>query len=65
LAEYVGGANLVNIHGASEPLATTAGKAKSRRWTPMNADAKPKFKYLRLSAFISGFFFFSVNGYQI
>jgi len=29
----------------------------------MDADAKPKFRYLRLSAFISGFFFFSVNGY--
>jgi len=25
---------------------------------------KPEFKYLRLSAFISGFFFFPVNGYE-
>jgi len=37
---------------------------ESRRWTQINVNAKPEFIYLRLSAFISGFFFFSVNGYE-
>ena len=30
----------------------------------MDADVKPEFKYLRLSACIGGFFFVSVNGYK-
>ncbi len=31
----------------------------------MNADVKPEFKYLRLSACICDFFFFFVNGHNM